>query len=322
MPQSTRLARAKLGVVLVLLIALSLALLGMSTPRRSASRTWHTWAWEVRYRLFPVHGKSQLAEVHLNASSSSREQCVACHGDKTSSKLLVHDIHLRSDLLPNLACPDCHRRVDLARRGKTGAGVWVDVGFCKKCHSAYPGGRTGSHMRANDLNADCTMCHTGARAIKHAQPYLSQIIPASRCRGCHGGRVLPWTPRHEQADWLQTHGKEALHDGTDRCFACHDFGLKFCDDCHGKKPASHYPVARWRAVHATAARTESRACAACHRTAFCQKCHVNHENGWMQTHPAFVDQHGTTSCTECHSASWCSYCHTSGSSATRPEPAS
>ncbi|MDO8964035.1 MAG: hypothetical protein Q7W30_06005 [Coriobacteriia bacterium] len=253
--------------------------------------------------------KAELKRLHRDAQASSREQCVACHGDKTGSKLLVHRIHLGSPLFPDLACHECHQRVDLGSRSATVAVEWVDVAFCKRCHSPFPGLVAGSRMRAEDFDADCTMCHTGERAIRHAQPYLSQVIPSRDCRGCHGGRVLPWTPRHEHADWPQTHGAEALRTGTEACFACHDFGLTFCDECHAKKPPSHLPAEHWRTIHSDAARTDTRVCYTCHRTSWCKTCHVNHEKGWLTSHRAFVLQHGQDSCTECHSLSSCTFCH-------------
>ncbi|MBI5230974.1 MAG: hypothetical protein HY876_02290 [Coriobacteriales bacterium] len=304
-------ARVKLVAAVLLLAALATAIFLTSTPERSPARTWTTWAWQARYTVKAVGGHAELAALHAGASVASREQCVACHGDKTDSRLLVHRIHLRSELLPNLACNECHKRVQIGRKKKhTTAAHWVDVGFCKKCHSAYPGLDPDSHMQSEDLNADCTMCHTGVRAVKHAQSFLPQIMPTSECRGCHGGRVLPWTARHEQDDWLQTHGTEALDAGTKTCFACHNFGLKFCDECHREKPPSHLPAQNWRVIHPDEARADTRVCYTCHETDFCRGCHVNHEAGWMKTHPSFVRARGESSCSECHSPSACSYCHT------------
>ncbi|MDP2233341.1 MAG: hypothetical protein Q8K89_06875 [Actinomycetota bacterium] len=309
MSETTKKLRNKLVASAVLFVMLTLAAYLTSTPQRSAASTWITWAWQLGYRAFPVHDKAELTELHKNASQAPREQCVACHGDKTGSKLPLHRIHLRSALLPHLACPECHRRVDLTPRDNVVVVTWVDVGFCKKCHSAFQGLEPGSRMRPEDFEADCTMCHTGDHAIKHAQPYLSQVMPSSECRGCHGGRVLPWTPLHERDDWLQTHGAEALRAGVESCFHCHDFGLKFCDGCHATKPPSHLPAEQWRALHPSAAAADTRVCYTCHETSFCKRCHVNHEAGWMNTHPAFVNEYTSSSCTECHSLSSCSFCH-------------
>ena len=302
-------SRVRLTAATALLVGLVAAGLLTSTPQRSAARTWATWGWTVRYELAPLEEGAELEALHVSAYLRSREQCVACHGDKTGSELPVHRIHLQSGLLPDLACQDCHQQVDLGPRDNTVAARWVDVGFCKKCHSEFPGLQPGSHMQSDDIDADCTMCHTGARAIRHAQPYLSQIISPSECKGCHGGRVLPWTPEHEEDDWLQNHGGEALESGTEPCLDCHDFGLKFCDECHAETPPSHLPDERWRDSHPDAAREDTRVCYTCHQTSFCKTCHVDHEVGWMETHSDFVAEHGESSCEECHSPSSCSYCH-------------
>ena len=310
MPGTTREARAKLVVAIILLTILTLVLLLTSTPEQSPAQTWTTWGWMLRYRVLPVEEKAALIEIHKDARDSSREQCVACHGDKMDSELPVHRIHLGSELLSGLACHDCHSQVDLSPRGNTVAVRWVDVGFCKTCHSEFTGAKRESHMPGVDLETDCLMCHTGDRAVKHAQPYLPQIIPTSECKGCHGARVLPWTPRHERDDWLQAHGGEALDIGTENCFKCHDFGLKFCDECHKETPPSHLPDWQWRAIHSEKAQADTRVCYACHETSYCKKCHVNHEDGWMSTHPSFVKERGDASCDECHSPSSCSFCHT------------
>lgn len=310
MPATGPKPRIGLAAAVLLLVALSVITHLSSSPTRSPSKTLATWAWELRYELYPLDDETALETLHLNAQEGSREQCVACHGDKTASQLPVHRIHLRSALLPNLACQDCHPQVDLGPRTATTIAKWVDVGFCKTCHSAFPGLEPDSHMHAEDIDADCTMCHTGARAIRHAKPYLSQIIPPSECRGCHGGRVLPWTPRHERDDWLEHHGMEALETGPDNCLACHDFGLKFCDECHAETPPSHLPAELWRDSHPEAAATDTRVCYTCHQTSMCKQCHVNHEAGWLQAHPDFVRERGDESCTECHSLSSCSFCHT------------
>jgi|GEM_PF-3408598 len=310
MSASARTHWSRLAAASALLAILVAALLLTSTPHRSSTRTWTTWAWSLRYWVLPIEETQELQSIHYAARSKTREQCVACHGDRLHSDLPVHRIHLGSELLQNLGCPECHPSVHIGSRTATSAVSWVDVGFCKQCHSSFPGSQPDSHMREEDLHADCTMCHSGARAIRHAQPYLSQIIAPSECAGCHGGRELPWTPRHEQDGWLDVHGSEALEVGMDSCFACHDFGLKFCDDCHAEKPPSHQSEERWLADHPKRARADTRVCYTCHSMSHCKKCHLNHEDGWLEAHPAFVRERGDSSCTECHSASACSFCHT------------
>ncbi len=310
MPRSERKRHAGLAIVLVVLVVSALALLRPAEVGRSPFDTARTWLWKVNYWAFPVEKRADLSALHLNARRDSRARCVACHGEKTNSKLVLHRIHLRSELLTRLECHDCHQRIDLTTRGNRAVVTWVEVGFCRKCHSEFPGLEVGSPMRPEYFERDCTTCHGGDRAPKHDQPYLPTSVPASECKGCHGGRVLPSTVRHERDDWIETHGTEALRAGADSCYRCHDFGLKFCDQCHAKKPPSHLPVERWRTIHPDVAREDTRVCYSCHKLSFCKKCHLNHEEGWMVRHPDFVREEGDSSCTECHSRSACAYCHT------------
>jgi hypothetical protein len=307
----------KLILASVLLNALILTALVTSTPERSAASTWATIAYKARFRLAPldpVKDRAALAQLHLDSSTASKSKCIACHGDEFDSPIVLHRIHLKSELLPGLACHDCHQRVDLTSRSNVAMTRWVDVGFCKSCHSKFPGLSPGSSMTPADYDVDCITCHSGANAFRHEPPYLSQVIAPSECKGCHGGRVLPWTSLHERSDWLQTHGAEALTVGTDNCFQCHDFGLKFCDTCHAVKPPMHLPADRWKADHPDASRADTRACYTCHKINFCKKCHVGHDAGWKELHSTFVASKGTDSCVKCHSLSFCSYCHAQSSS--------
>lgn len=310
----------RLIVASVLLNALVLAGFLTSTPERSPASSWITVAFKAKLRLDPidpVKDKAELSELHLKSSQVSTPKCVACHGSMLESKVAFHRIHLRNELLPGLQCNNCHRRVDLTPRGNEAIVEWVDVGLCKKCHSEFPGLKPGSSMQPIDFEIDCTMCHSGNHDFRHDAPYLSQIIAPKECKGCHGGRVLPWDAAHERADWLQKHGTQALQQGSKTCFRCHDFGLKFCDTCHEKEPPSHRPADRWKNVHRDAARADTRACYTCHKLDFCRKCHLNHEQGWMERHAATVNVSGTRRCERCHSTSFCSYCHT-GLSANSP----
>ena len=219
----------------LLLNALILTSFVTSEPDRSPASTWITAIEKVRYQVFPVEGDEALAALHADATKLSKEQCIACHGPKDESELPLHRMHLTSELLPGLVCHDCHRSISLEERGNEFVVRLVDVGFCKQCHSRFPGLEPNSPMKPADYDVDCTTCHTGKAAYKHDQPYLSHVIAPKECQGCHGGRILPWTVKHERDDWLDTHGPEALDSGEETCFRCHEFGLKFCDECHEEK---------------------------------------------------------------------------------------
>jgi len=63
-------------------------------------------------------GMKLRLRAHRTRSRNPRGQCVACHEDKTGSKLVLHRIHLRSELLSRLQCHDCHER-SISRPGTT-----------------------------------------------------------------------------------------------------------------------------------------------------------------------------------------------------------
>jgi len=176
----------KLILASVLLNALILTAFLTSTPEHSSASTWATAAYKARFKLAPidpVKDKAKLAQLHLDSAKVSKSECVACHGDEFDSRIVLHRIHLKSELLPGLVCHDCHQRIDLATRGNVVMTRWVDVGFCKKCHSAFPGLVPGSPMTAADFDVDCTTCHSGSNAFRHEPQYLSQVIAPTECKG-------------------------------------------------------------------------------------------------------------------------------------------
>ena len=99
--------------------------------------------------------------------------------------------------------------------------------------------------------------------------------------------------------------------GNESCFACHDFGLKFCDTCHTKKPPSHLPADRWkndpprrrprrhpRLLHVPQAR-------------LLPPLPPQPRGGLEGEAPDVSSKsEGSDSCLRCHSRSFCSYCHT------------
>ena len=309
---SARATKIKLILASILLNLVILASFLTSSPQVSPASGWMTAIDTVMYKASPITGKSELQKLHFEAKKLTKERCMACHGSMIESKLVLHRIHLTSDLLPGLVCHDCHQSISLEKRSNAKVVRLVDVGFCKKCHSAFPGLKSDSPMKPEDFKADCTTCHTGKHAFKHGQPYLSQVIAPRECPGCHGGRVLPWNPAHEKDDWVQAHGLQALKVGVQSCMKCHEFGLAFCNECHSRKPPSHEPRDRWLQLHRQRAKQETRTCFTCHVAKFCKRCHVNHTPGWRERHFKFVVENGTDLCEKCHSVSFCSSCHIGG----------
>jgi hypothetical protein len=295
----------------LLLNVLILAGILTGAPRVSPASAWMISFDKAIYSIRPVTAGPELDALHIDASKLSKEQCMACHGTMVDSKVPLHKVHLTSELLPGLVCHDCHKKVSLEKRSNVKVVRMVDVGFCKKCHSAFGGLDPNSPMKPDDFKADCTTCHSGKSAYKHAQPYLSHVIAPRECAGCHGGRVLPWTPAHEKDDWVQTHGVETLRVGQASCMKCHEKGFAFCDDCHKRKPPSHEPRLQWLAEHTVRAKAETRACFTCHKAEFCKKCHINHTANWRETHFNFVVKNGSDGCMTCHSETFCSTCHIS-----------
>ncbi len=277
-----------------------------SSPNISPASGWLMAVNKLEYRT-GIKSKTDLKTIHTNASKISKEECMACHGSMKDSKLPLHRIHLTAHLV-KFSCHDCHEKISLEKRSNERVVRLVDVGFCQKCHSEFSGNKPNSAMKPVDFQADCTLCHSGKHAFRHAQEYLSQIMSPRDCKGCHGGRVLPWRQEHTRDDWVQKHGTLALEDGG-KCMSCHEYGLNFCQKCHSQKPASHKPRDAWLDHHKLKAKSDTRACLTCHKTDFCKKCHLGHTADWRQTHYKMVLSEGQQMCWNCHSQVFCSSCH-------------
>jgi hypothetical protein len=306
--------RSWLNLLLASLLLDVLIVVGMLTSSATVSpaSTWMTTVDKAIYKVKPVTSQQELAGLHANAGKLSKEQCMACHGTMLESKFTIHKLHLTSELLPGLVCHDCHKSISLEARSNTHVVRLVDVAVCKKCHSPFPGLNPNSPMKPGDFKADCTTCHSGNHAYRHDQPYLSHVIAPRECAGCHGGRVLPWTPAHEKDDWVAKHGQVALVVGKTTCMKCHELGFAFCDSCHSKKPPSHQPRDMWLQNHQAAAKASTPSCFTCHQATFCKKCHINHTPNWKSEHFNFVLKNGADGCLNCHSATFCETCHVSG----------
>lgn len=300
-----RQSKIKLLVAAIILNILIVATFLTSSPTVSPASGWMVAANKILYRVGLKY--SDLRILHEKSSLRVSEDCIACHGNMRTSKLPLHRIHLTSPLA-NFACNNCHDKISLERKTNEKVVHLVNVGFCKNCHSKFSGFNEKSAMKPVDFQADCTLCHTGKHAFRHAKPYLSHIISPSECKVCHGGLVLPWRPEHTRDDWVQKHGQFAL-EGTKKCMSCHEYGLAFCQDCHARKPPSHKPKDLWLQAHRKKAKEDTRACFVCHTSALCRKCHVGHTLDWKENHYTFVLKEGTEMCENCHAAIFCESCH-------------
>lgn len=308
-PYSWRSTFAKFLAASLFVNVLLVVVFATASPTESPKSAWAVALDRLYFKVRPVTGGAELQRLHSNAASLPKEQCIACHGSMVGSSVKLHRIHLTTELLPGLSCTDCHKKVSLETRSNRYVVRLVDVGFCKKCHSEFGGLKANSPMQPSDFKADCTTCHSGKSSYRHEPPYLSQVIAPRECPGCHGGRVLPWTPAHELDDWLVTHGPEALRSGSKACMQCHEQGLQFCEACHKRKPPTHEPRETWINEHAGRARADTRACFTCHKADYCKQCHVNHPADWRTKHSETVRATGAAACAKCHSRSFCSFCH-------------
>jgi hypothetical protein len=200
--------------------------------------------------------------------------------------------------------------------------------FCDSCHGMeipHPEEfKTKSHPEVFKTQAaKCVMCHGDNKVTWF-------------CDDCHHGSKVGWT-FDAKVPWKNQHATAVTKNGLDKCFAtCHD--QKFCLDCHTKEkplPTSHKaanwlhranpdPFAKDKAVHATNATQNIKACEICHGTGgtaspFCIGCHKQ-----PMPHPAdFKSFHAKTGrattkvCANCHQfKELCSNCHHKGSSLT------
>ncbi len=276
--ENLRKSKIRLLLASLLLNIIVIVILATSSPTVSPASNWLILFNKLSYKL-GLKQASDLKKLHANALNLVSEDCISCHGNMKRSHLPLHRIHLTS-ALTHFSCIDCHERISLEARSNEKAVMLVNVRFCKNCHGRFSGLNKESAMKPVDFKADCTLCHTGKHAFRHAKSYLSQIVSSQDCKVCHGGTVLPWRAEHAQADWIKKHGMIALSD-EEKCISCHEYGLAFCDDCHKKKPPSHKPKDIWLRKHKSRAKENTKACLTCHKQRFCKKCHVGHTAKWL-----------------------------------------
>ena len=158
----------------------------------------------------------------------------------------------------NEACAACHSDLrsvspkgDLKMPHK--AHVAVLKMKCVQCHSVlvHEKSPTGKH---SPPMAACLRCHNGDTA-------------KNGCSVCHTQKAAPET--HKAANWTIVHPKQAAEPGA-KCESCHKWTVNWCVDCHNRRPRSH--TADWRATHGAQV-GRHRSCDACHKPAFCIRCH-------------------------------------------------
>lgn len=121
--------------------------------------------------------------------------------------------------------------------------------------------RRNHEAEAKAKGAKCFICHTNVVASASA---------ADQCTNCH--QVM--RPVSHTARWKDdVHGKMAALDRT-TCATCHV--ADECSRCHNLLPASHQPLAIFKAgAHANPALLDQRSCMTCHTFQnTCAECHV------------------------------------------------
>jgi formate dehydrogenase gamma subunit len=166
------------------------------------------------------------------AATLPSDECLACHGDKTSGVAYVDTLALRSSTHARVACASCHAgATSLPHEPK------LPRVRCETCHAAA-GGALASSVHGKAGGPRCADCH-GTHEIRpalHTGPAL--------CGKCHG--------KVSDEYRASVHGVALAHGDSD---------ASTCADCHGAvhalrthtDPAS--PVS-----HSRLART----CARCH----------------------------------------------------------
>jgi hypothetical protein len=179
-----------------------------------------------------------------NLSLPKMADCVNCHD---ISKSVAADYRMNN-------CPVCH--------------VDVQTGPIPELHSRIvkPASHTeGFRVHHNDEasapGAPCFVCHMNV---------APSAVGQQECVGCH--QVM--LPISHTARWKDdVHGKYAALERRN-CSVCHV--TDYCSRCHNELPASHLPLAQFKAgAHARLAMLNERSCFTCHTFAdTCEECHA------------------------------------------------
>jgi len=221
---------------------------------------------------YAVSGKYQHIKfshaVHFKDRQGYHLDCTTCHYGITSST------SLSDATLPKMVdCVNCH---DLSKS----LAANFRMSNCKVCHNDEQSGpmpeihsaivKPASHTEgfrmhhaedASKPGAACFVCHMNV---------APSAVGQQQCLGCHEVMM----PVSHTARWKDdVHGKYAALDRT-TCSTCHV--TEFCSRCHNQTPASHMPLAQFKAGgHAQLAMLNERSCFTCHTYAdTCGECHA------------------------------------------------
>ncbi|MFO7447658.1 MAG: cytochrome c3 family protein [Ignavibacteriaceae bacterium] len=290
----------------------------------------------LKDRLMPDH--EDCGTCHDVEDS---EQCVTCHYEDTYEQLVQnkselffnHSFHVTDQ---KMECESCHKGIKEADYGFQAAqpnpvmadcyschnDLTVASNACESCHTSTVNLIPQTHkdvafikthkFEANDVAADCIMCHDNNN---------------NSCQDCHAASGIdvanvpndffqPYSPnsfsdgaakqklnRVHELNYRFIHGIDAKSKRTD-CASCHQVET-FCETCHtgengdyalgGITPASHLKagfitigVGTGGGEHARLAKREIESCASCHDTQgadpTCITCHLD-SDGIQGTNP-------------------------------------
>lgn len=262
-----------------LVVAVTLAMLGVcAQPVRAQS---------LESAIMP----GEVARAHLKEESD----CKQCH------------VRFKRAAQAQL-CMDCHKKVAVDVRAKTGYHGRLQASECRACHTEHKG-------------RDANLIKLDEKTFNHADTdfALRGKHKEAKCVSCHRPKIKH---RDTPSACADCHAKEDKHKNT--------LGSK-CDSCHGEsnwKPAnfdhanSKFPLllrhARLKCVecHTDAQHfaNTSRECLSCHRKddkhkgtlgQKCEQCH--NEGNWKdarfdhaRTRFPLLLRHAQVKCTECH----------------------
>ncbi len=273
-----RAVQRRKNFVVLGIVALTVFVAGFLLPAIVASQP----AFFKRYPMTEKYWSSWSHSTHAEVA------CRSCHVPPDRVSQAGYTIRMLSEfylsaLVPgrspkifirpsNEACGNCHgtNRTtspsgDLKIPHK--AHVVVLKLACVKCHKylVHSKNPEGTHT---PRMATCLTCHNGRKA-------------KSACVTCHKKKYFPLG--HRNANWVIIHPTQQA---KINCKGCHGWVKQWCRQCHERRPSSH--VVGWRRLHAKKVASR-RNCEACHKSAFCIRCHGEVPARNRKQAPSFVN---------------------------------